>query len=155
MNTASFYLLHQIISLFMCFQVERPATASSPKQQTGAPNGLVCSTICLAVALCFFAGASLYDLDAAHGILVREVCQSVHQVIKAVNQSTSLELKIEFLESHDKQQEFARRFQEKSKARAVVAILAVVAAFTVIVVVVGHSQKKSIRQRSLALAVLA
>ena len=116
MTTNSFYRLHRILSPSLKRPARRKASASAPEQRNGAPNGLVCSTIRLAVALRFFAGASPYDMAVCHGVSVKEVYRSVWYVVNAVNRSSSSELKIEFPSTHDEQNRLAKGFEEKSEA---------------------------------------
>ena len=90
MDEESFFELHLILYPFLKRQAIQPAQSSAPQQRKGAPNGiLVPSTVCLAVALRYFAGASPYELAVCHGISIKEIYRSVWRVVDAIHRASS------------------------------------------------------------------
>ena len=50
------------------------------------PNGPVCTSVCLACALHYFAGGSPYDIMSVYGVSHTIILDSVWCVVEAVNQ---------------------------------------------------------------------
>ena len=117
MEAAHFFKLHRLLFPLKRNHLVRPAGNNQQFQQRlGARNGLIPTTIRLAAAIRYFAGASPYDLSVLHGMSVCEVYNSVWIVVAAINSCTATELKIEFPSTHAEQLRLAKGFQELSTA---------------------------------------
>ena len=77
------------------------------------PNGPVCTSVCLACALCYFAGGSPYDIMSAYGVSHTIILDSVWCVVDTVNQLP--EFHIEYPRSQAEQKKIAKGFEEKSE----------------------------------------
>ena len=84
------------------------------RKYDGATNGIIPKTSRLSMALRWFAGGSVWDIALVHGVSVSEVYESVWIIVDAVNACSSLRL--QFPQTHEKQQEAAREFYKISKA---------------------------------------
>ena len=82
------------------------------------PNGRISTKLRLSAALCFFAGATVYDILLTHGIDRASVYKSVYGVVNVVNSHPSLALNDDgkAFPSHDEQREIAHGFHKKSGA---------------------------------------
>ena len=117
----SFWLLHRKLSTRIAKAVDdsrrykrkggRGGNYKLPPVRNG--NGPVTTCVWLAGALCFFAGASPYDIMVKYGISKKSVSESVWAVVEAVN---NLDVFIiEYPDSEDVQLEIARKFQSVSE----------------------------------------
>jgi len=78
------------------------------------PNGQIPSEICLAVALQYFAGASMIDIMISHGLSYAECYQSVWIIVNILNKI--LEFRdLTYPKSHDKQKAITAGFAAKSE----------------------------------------
>jgi hypothetical protein len=118
MEAQHFFSLHRLLFPFKRNHLSRPAGHNQHYQQRrGAMNGLIPTTIRLAAAIRYFAGASPYDLSVLHGMCVTEVYNSIWMVVAAINSCTAPELKIEFPSDHAEQLRLAKGFQQLSTAK--------------------------------------
>jgi DDE superfamily endonuclease len=76
------------------------------------PNGSIPTSVRLACALRYLAGANAYDLMTTYGVSHTTVLESVWFVIHAVNMEPSFH--IEYPDDHDKQHEIASEFCKAS-----------------------------------------
>jgi DDE superfamily endonuclease len=114
MGKTTFYELHRLLFPYLRYHTYPPA-GSQKMHRNGASNGLVSSTIRLAVALRYFAaGGASYDLAVMHGISTTEVYRSVWIVVDAINKC--IQLQIQFPEDHVEQRRLALGFRERSDA---------------------------------------
>jgi hypothetical protein len=77
-------------------------------------NGLITTLTCLAIALRYFAGGSLYDLAPLFGVGRSNALWSVWLVVDAVHCTDVFNLV--FPADHDAQRELARQFSTRSQA---------------------------------------
>jgi hypothetical protein len=113
MDALSFWRLHRLLRPYLGGRIN-PSSNSKKKNKNGGKNGIISSTIRLAVALRYFAGSSVYDVALIHAISVTEVHQSVWRVVNAVNNCPKL--KFEFPEDWANQRLVAAGFEKKSRA---------------------------------------
>jgi len=85
-----------------------------PQWRRFVPNGLIHTSVRLAIALRFFAGASIYDLAPLYGVSRTNAFGSVWMVIEAVHRMQALNLV--FPKDHDQQRRLAQEFARKSQA---------------------------------------
>lgn len=78
------------------------------------PNGVIHTTVRLAIAIRFFAGGCIYDIAPLYGVSRSAAFDSVWMVVEAVHRTQAL--KIVFPESHDEQRQLAREFAGRSQA---------------------------------------
>jgi hypothetical protein len=78
------------------------------------PNGTISSLACLAIALQYFAGGSVYDLAPLFGVGRCEAFQSVWMVVESIHVTNNFDLV--FPRDHDSQRVFARQFASRSQA---------------------------------------
>jgi hypothetical protein len=97
MDGESFWALHRMLHPYLGGKIQ-PPLSSKKKNRNGAKNGLIPSTICLAAALCYFAGGSPYDIAGIFGISVTEVHQSVWRVVNVVNHKQNTAMHFEYPE---------------------------------------------------------
>jgi hypothetical protein len=112
MYPESFWKLHKLIRPYM--RHRKPCSPNSKKRKRGAPNGLIDSSVRLAITLRYLAGGSKYDLAPLYGISYSAFDESVRYVIDAINECP--EFKIEFPSDHTKQREITLGFKQKSQA---------------------------------------
>ena len=128
MTAESFWKLHCVLHLHL--KDTKPCTG-------GAPNGFISSAVCLSIALCWFAGGSVYDIMLVHGVSYVEIYKSVWKVVDDVNETVSLDIK--FPKNHEIQKKIARGFQAKSQ----VDFLACVGALDGILIWIEKSNEES------------
>jgi hypothetical protein len=112
MYPESFWKLHKLIRPYM--KHRKPSSPSSKKRKRGAPNGLIDSSVRLAVTLRYLAGGSKYDLAPLFGISYSSFDESIRYLVDAINECPAF--KIEFPADHTKQREIALQFKHKSRA---------------------------------------
>jgi hypothetical protein len=95
MDTLSFWKLHRLLHPYLGERIH-PTSTSNNKNRNGGKNRIISSMICLAAALWYFVGSSVYEIALIHGISVTEVNQSIWRVVNAVNNCSNL--KFEFPE---------------------------------------------------------
>jgi len=78
------------------------------------PNGPIPSEICLAVALQYFAGASMVDIMISHGLSYAECYQSVWMIVDIINKIPEFR-DLTYPKSHDEQKVIAAGFAAKSE----------------------------------------
>jgi hypothetical protein len=78
------------------------------------PNGVISTSVRLALALRYFAGGSPYDLMAKYGVSHTSVLESVWIVVEAIKNVRDFD--IEYPSSHDEQRRIAKEFKQKSQA---------------------------------------
>ena len=83
-------------------------------QRPWGPNGRIPNSIRLACALRYFAGGAVYDIVGQFGISEPSFYASVAMIVEAVNNCPHFVLR--YPSSHDKQQEIAQGFMNKSRA---------------------------------------
>ena len=77
-------------------------------------NGLIPLSVRLGISIRMFAGGEAYDISPLFSVSYTEVFSSISMVLDAINMNE--DLKIEFPESHDEQNQIAADFTAKSKA---------------------------------------
>ena len=94
----------------------KPKMALVPQERKrgATPNGDISAATRLAMATRHFSGGSPCDTALCHGTNSTEVHKSAWDVVDAVHQTASLDIK--FPESHDQQRRIAAGFMEKSSA---------------------------------------
>jgi len=78
------------------------------------PNGQIPSEICLAVALQYFAGASMIDIMISHGLSYAECYQSVWIIVNILNKILEF-CDLTYPKSHDEQKAITAGFAAKSE----------------------------------------
>jgi hypothetical protein len=117
MNYQSFLRLHEKLSTGIqaasriILKYELKGLASENSKPSPIPNGPISTKVCLAVALCYFAGGSPYDIMSVYGISHTAIMDSVWSVVEAVNLLP--EFQIEYPKSHTEQMNFARGFERQ------------------------------------------
>ena len=76
------------------------------------PNGPIPSEICLAVALRYFAGASMIDIMISHGLSYAECYQSMWMIVDIINKIPEFH-DLTYPKSHDEQKVIAAGFAAK------------------------------------------
>ncbi len=80
MDAELFWILHRILFPYLGSNIQ-PLSSSKKKNCNGAKNGLIPSTLCLSMALCYFAGGSAYDIALVHGVAYTKVFKSLWKVV--------------------------------------------------------------------------
>ena len=92
----------------------RSRAAFRTKWKRFVPNGMIHTTVRLAIALRFFAGGDIYDIAPLYGVSRTDAFRSVWMVVEAVHRTQ--ELKLVFPEDHGQQRHLAREFAARSQA---------------------------------------
>jgi hypothetical protein len=90
--------------------VEQEETVSPP-----IPNGTIPTSVCLALALHYFAGGAPTDLLCKYGVSHASLFVSVWVVVEAIKNNE--EFNFEYSSSHEEQLQIVHSFEKKSKAR--------------------------------------
>ena len=114
MKRDSFFELFRLLEPHMGGCRKKPGSEPTrrAKKYDGAKNGIIPKTSRLSMALRWFAGGAIWDIEIVHGVSVSEVYESIWIIVEAVNACSSLRL--EFPQTHEKQEEAARAFQINS-----------------------------------------
>ena len=123
MSYESFLKLHDKVALeIICQQYRRYRRKGGRKGSKGGcyklppiPNGVISTSVRLALALHYFAGGSPYDLMAKYGVSHTSVFDSVWIVVEAIKNVRDFD--IEYPSSHDEQRRIAKEFKQKSQAK--------------------------------------
>jgi hypothetical protein len=113
MSYETFWKLHAILEPQIL--ASNASSTMRPKSSCPPPpiaNGKILTSVRLACALRYFAGASPYDLMTSFGISHVSVLESVWIVVQAINCCDDFLL--EYPESHEKQQRIAAEFKDAS-----------------------------------------
>lgn len=88
------------------------------ESKRGRPNGPIHNKLRLSIAIRFFCGASIYDIQLSHGVSKPSVYQSVYGVINAVNKCPHMTFNQEGVQfpSHEEQRIIAQGFFKRSAA---------------------------------------
>jgi hypothetical protein len=78
------------------------------------PNGPITPSVCLACALCYFAGGSPYDIMTSYCIGYPDMMYSAWYVVDAINEHS--EFRISYPADHEQQRAIAESFRRKSAA---------------------------------------
>ena len=106
MKEASFWRLLDLLEPNM-------GKRGTPKRRRGrAPNGDVSNSICLTMAICYFAGGDPWDIACVYKVNRSLVFQSVWLVVDAINRTKKLDMKYPTM--HEEQQLVANEFREQS-----------------------------------------
>jgi hypothetical protein len=79
------------------------------------PNGIISSSVRLAIAIRYFAGASPYDIMVKFGVSHTSIFESIWMIVEAVNELQ--EMKIEYPSDVERQKKIAKQFCEASKVK--------------------------------------
>ena len=105
MSESTFWKLNSILLPYFA------STKKRKRKRGKTPNGDINTSQKLSMAIRYFAGGSPQDLMASHGIGYSSVYDSVWEVVDAVNQCDQIAITFT---SHEKQQQIASRFAQKS-----------------------------------------
>ena len=72
------------------------------------PNGAISTSVCLALALRYFAGGSPYDLMLKYGVSHSSLFDSVWIVVEAIKNECEFDIK--YTSSHEEQRQIAHEF---------------------------------------------
>jgi hypothetical protein len=88
------------------------------ESKRGRPNGPIHNKLRLSIAIRFFCGASIYDIQLSHGVSKPSVYRSVYGVINAVNKCPHMTFNQEGAQfpSHEEQRIIAQGFFKRSAA---------------------------------------
>jgi DDE superfamily endonuclease len=115
MTEASFWELLRLLEPHMGSVRRKVGEGVKVKtHKNGGKNGLISNEIRLSAAIRYFAGGRPEDIAISHGISHSEVFYSCWKVVDAVNNCP--ELAFSYPDCHNKQQEIALAFKEKSVA---------------------------------------
>ena len=92
----------------------RTGVACWRQWQRFVPNGVIHTTVRLAIALHFFAGGDIYDIAPLYGVGRTDTFRSVWMVVEAVLCTDAW--KLVFPENHTEQKQLARAFANRSQA---------------------------------------
>jgi hypothetical protein len=121
MSYYSFWRLHEKLE-GKIKEVTSKVTGYSPKEANGEKqsvppiaNGIISSSVRLAIAIRYFAGASPYDIMVKYGVSHTSVFESIWMIVEAVNELA--EMKIEYPSDVECQKKIAKGFCEASKVK--------------------------------------
>ena len=106
MNEVDFWNLLDLIFPYIPHSKNR--NKKRKRGKTHYPNGKVHDSLCLSIAIRYFAGASPYDLMMSHGIGMTDVYKSIWLIVDAVNRCPAF--RIVFPTCHQQQREIAEGF---------------------------------------------
>lgn len=105
-------LRHGIIQTLVASKRRRRNNDNSHKRYI--PNGPITPSVCLACALCYFAGGSPYDIMTSYCIGYTDMMQSVWCVVDAINAHPDFQML--YPADHEQQYAIAESIQKKSGA---------------------------------------
>jgi hypothetical protein len=119
MSYSSFWHLHDLLEVLID-DIAAKVRGYSPKGVNGErpysspliPNGIISSSVRLAIALRYFSGGSPYDIMVKYGVSHTSIFESVWMVVEAVNESVIM--KITYLSDAEVQKNIARGFCDAS-----------------------------------------
>lgn len=122
MSYASFWRLHDQLETLI-EDVAAKVRGYSPKGENGErayssppiPNGIISSSVRLAIALRYFSGGSPYDIMVKYGVSHTSVFESVWMVVEAVN--VCEQMKITYPSDVEEQKKIARGFRDASRVK--------------------------------------